>query len=420
MVAVGRGYFLAPEPELLERVHSIESDLDDALRALDHPGLSVIEQDLIGQARRSADIYRRLFDRIVTSASPEELPSRASAFREELLPAREELGTRLEDLVDHKRQLQARGRQAARHMASRTFGIMVGLAALGVTLSLLLASAFTRRLTAIYRRERESADRATREAAAREDLLGIVAHDLRNPLTAITMKATLLRKGIDDARMRRHAESIGNLAIRMEAFIETLLEAASIEAGRLSIAWKQCSVAELFAVVMDTFASIAAQKAITLEQHLGRTDLGFWGDPERISQVISNLVGNALKFTPSGGSVKISAVESGFHTRFEVRDTGPGIASHHLPRVFDRFWKAEAGGQKGTGLGLYIAKGIVEGHRGRIWVESRVGSGSAFIFELPIAQPACVDPTDNPRSQPSLTIVPPPADITDLAQHPHS
>ena len=162
----------------------------------------------------------------------------------------------------------------------------------------------------------------------------------------------------------------------MEAFIQRLLDAASIEAGRLVVSWKRCAVGDVLAATMDTFGTLAAQKSVTLEQEVGRGDLGFWGDPERIGQVLSNLVGNALKFTPEGGQITIRAVESGFHTRVEVRDTGPGIASQHLPRVFERFWKADAEGRKGTGLGLYIAKGIVERHRGRIWVESRVGPGA--------------------------------------------
>jgi signal transduction histidine kinase len=89
--------------------------------------------------------------------------------------------------------------------------------------------------------------------------------------------------------------------------------------------------------------------------------------------------------------VTIRAVESGFHTRIEVRDTGPGIASQHLPRIFDRFWKADSEGRQGTGLGLYIAKGIIEQHRGRIWAESMVGLGSAFIVELPIAPPSAAE-----------------------------
>ena len=154
------------------------------------------------------------------------------------------------------------------------------------------------------------------------------------------------------------------------------------------MSWSRGRIADVLSATLDTFGALAAEKAIALDQDFGRGELCFWGDAERIGQVLSNLVGNALKFTPEGGRITIRAVESGFHTRVEVRDTGPGIAFQHVPRVFDRFWKADAEGRKGTGLGLYIAKGIVEKHHGRIWVESRVGVGSAFIFELPIAPPA--------------------------------
>ena len=104
--------------------------------------------------------------------------------------------------------------------------------------------------------------------------------------------------------------------------------------------------------------------------------------------MLSNLVGNALKFTPSGGRVTIAAEPHGTMVRFAVLDTGPGIASEHVPRIFDRFWKNETLGTRGTGLGLFIAKGIVEAHGGRIWVESRIGQGATFYFTLPIAEPA--------------------------------
>jgi signal transduction histidine kinase len=171
---------------------------------------------------------------------------------------------------------------------------------------------------------------------------------------------------------------------------------------------------------MDTFGALAAQKSVTLEQEVSPGGLRFWGDPERIGQLLSNLVGNALRFTPEGGRVTIRAVESGFHTRIEVRDTGPGIASQHLPRIFDRFWRAEGGGGKGTGLGLYIAKGIVESHRGRIWVESRVGMGSAFIFELPIAPPAGFEVEPTPRSaDDDHALSDPPEKGGEVGAHPH-
>lgn len=309
-------------------------------------------------------------------------------LRDRLIPAREELGARLEELVDHKRQLQDAARRAARRMDAHTFALTGAIGGAGVLLSVLLAWGFTNHLARMYGREREAAARAARAAAAKEDLLGIVAHDLRNPLGAIILKATLIDRRTAETDSRRHAESIVAIATRTEAFIQRLLDAASIEAGRLSVSWSRGRIADVLGATLDTFGALAAEKSIALDQDVRRGELCFWGDAERIGQVLSNLVGNALKFTPEGGRITIRAVESGFHTRVEVRDTGPGIASQHVPRVFDRFWKADAEGRKGTGLGLYIAKGIVEKHHGRIWVESRVGVGSAFIFELPIAPPA--------------------------------
>jgi signal transduction histidine kinase len=312
-------------------------------------------------------------------------------LRDRLVPAREELGAELEQLVAHKRELHAAARRAARRMDTQTFAFMGALGTAGVLLSVLLAWGFTKHLGQIYKREQEAAARAARAADAKEELLGVVAHDLRNPLGAIILKAMLLEKSTDDAKIRRHAGSITTIATRTEAFIQKLLDAASLEAGRLSLAWRRCTVRDLLDATLETFGPLAAERSIALELDAGNGDLAFWGDPERVGQVLSNLVSNALKFTPEGGRVTVRAVESGFHTRIEVRDTGPGIASQHLPRVFDRFWRADAEGRRGTGLGLYIAKGIVETHRGRIWAESRVGAGSAFIFELPIAPPTGAD-----------------------------
>jgi signal transduction histidine kinase len=420
MVAIGRGYLASPEADLLERLTAIEADLDVVLGALDRAGLSDHERDLVLQAKRSASVYRGLFDGIVTNAARERLAARAEAFRAELLPARADLDARLEDLVRHKRELQAEARRSATRMTTRTLAFMAGLGTVAVTLSLLLAWAFTRWLATLYRREQEAATRAMREGAAKEEILGVVAHDLRNPLSAIAMKANLIQRGTNDYRLQKQADGIVRLAARMEAFIQRLLQAASIEAGRLSISWKRCTVAEILATTMDTFGGVASQRSISLAQETSCEDVAFWGDPERIVQILSNLVGNAVKFTPLGGTVTIRVLKAEFRIRFEVCDTGPGIARQHLPHVFDRFWRADAGGPKGTGLGLYIAKGMVESHRGAIWVESQVGTGSAFIFEIPIGRPSAVKPAAKARPRPSLTIVTSRPTDRELAQHPHS
>jgi signal transduction histidine kinase len=110
-----------------------------------------------------------------------------------------------------------------------------------------------------------------------------------------------------------------------------------------------------------------------------------WGDKDRLLQVFENLIGNAIKFTKAGGSITVSAASRDHEVVFQVADTGSGIAPENLPRVFDRFWQASRSGRVGAGLGLLITKGIVEAHRGRIWVESAAGSGSTFFFTIPTA-----------------------------------
>ena len=395
MVAVGRGYLLAPDPPALKgfmrpRRNSRPPSKPSTIRACPPRTRPPRANETVGPAI-SSDV------RSVIETDEEHHGQRAAMLRDRLLPARDDLGARLEELVGHKKELQDAARRAARRMDTHTLVLTGGLGTAGVFLSVLLAWGFTKHLSQIYAREQEAAARARRRPRRRRtcSASSLTIFARRWAPSFSTRRSSTERPPNRDAR---HAESIAAIATRMEAFIQTLLDAASIEAGRLVVSWKRCTVAEVLATTMETFA---ARDAKIGEARAGDRPpgLGFWGDPERIGQVLSNLVGNALKFTPEGGRIAIRAVESGFHTRIEVRDTGPGIASQHLPRVFERFWKAEAEGRKGTGLGLYIAKGIVERHRGRIWVESRVGAGSAFIFELPIAPPPEAD-TPSARGPP--------------------
>ena len=405
MVAIGRGYLLVAEPEFLDRLNDAEEQLDRALQALERRGLSPREIELLAGVRRSAEGYRAIFDQILIAGSADARAQRVSTLREELMPRRRDLGARLEQLVEHKRRIQLDARLGAHQMAARTFALALALSAIAVAFSVLLAWRFIQHLASIYRRVEGVAEEARRASSAREELLGIVAHDLRNPLNAISMKAASIARHSPDPRTEERAAAIRRLTGRMDALIGMLLEAARLEAGRLSLSCSRCAVSDLFAAARETFGAIAGAQGIGMELVHSPRALGCWGDPERIAQVLSNLIGNALKFTPSGGTIRVSAVESGIHIRFDVRDTGPGIAPDHLPRVFDRFWRAEDAGRKGTGLGLFIAKGIVEAHRGRIWVESKVGAGSAFIFELPFAPPevrhdppSTADPSQFPDS----------------------
>jgi PAS domain S-box-containing protein len=226
-----------------------------------------------------------------------------------------------------------------------------------------------------------------RATQARDDVLGIVAHDLRNPLQIIvTMAARLRSRGPEPARQM--GETIGDAANRMNRLIQDLLDVISMETGHLSLGLGQLGVAE---VVSDSFKAqmpLASSKSLALQLALGPDLPDVWADRDRILQVFENLIGNAIKFTKPGGRITLSAEANAGEVVFSVSDTGAGVAQGDLPHLFDRFWQASKGTRRGAGLGLPIAKGIVEAHGGRIWVRSSPGQGSTFYFTIPTAPQA--------------------------------
>jgi signal transduction histidine kinase len=237
--------------------------------------------------------------------------------------------------------------------------------------------------------------RAAESAArAREELMAVVAHDLKNPLNTVQLAVRVLLDDNpipDDAahKLERHAlAAIQRAADRMYRLIHDLLELARADAGRLWIQPAPAAPEELLREAIDAHCSIAAAKSITLEATTDGSLPNVLADRERIAQVFSNLIGNALKFTPSGGRVSIRGSRATPGVRFAVEDTGPGMLPHDQAHVFDRFWQAAKASGLGTGLGLSIAKAIVEGHGGTISVESTPGVGSVFEFSLPANQEA--------------------------------
>jgi len=230
----------------------------------------------------------------------------------------------------------------------------------------------------------------SRAIQSREELLAVVSHDLRNPLSAVLMSAsTILRKvpaATEEHKLARtQAERIKSAGTRMNDLIEDLLNFAKIEAGRLQVEKIPLNLAEVMEETVSLLAPMAAEKNIELDTYTIDRALTVFGDRQQLARVISNLLGNALKFTPEFGAVTISLSRVDNMAQISVHDTGPGIAEHHLIHLFDRYWQAKSTAHKGTGLGLSIAKGIVEAHGGRIGVESKFGAGSTFHFEIPFA-----------------------------------
>jgi PAS domain S-box-containing protein len=226
---------------------------------------------------------------------------------------------------------------------------------------------------------------ARRATKARDDVLSIVAHDLRNPLNVVRLHAQALR--MQHPAVRRAAEAIDRSAQRMDRLIEDLLDISRLEAGQLQVEQARASASDLAHEAADTHQTVAEGAGITLTLDVPADLPDVWADRSRILQVLDNLLGNSLKFTERGGHVALSAARRGDEIEFAVRDTGPGLSSDTALHVFDRFWQVRRADRRGAGLGLAIAKGIVEAHGGRIWVESELGRGSTFRFSVPVAMP---------------------------------
>jgi signal transduction histidine kinase len=183
--------------------------------------------------------------------------------------------------------------------------------------------------------------------------------------------------------LRGSAERIRRSAVHMKALTDDLLDLASIEAHRFALHLRSVESRELVEDAMLAASPLAEAKRITLAVELIDVPR-LEADPERIFRVLSNLLGNAIKFTPEGGTITIRTERRDQNLSIAVADTGPGIAADQLPHVFERYWKAESTSQ-GSGLGLYIASGIVEAHGGKIWAESSA-AGARFTFTLPLTR----------------------------------
>ena len=233
--------------------------------------------------------------------------------------------------------------------------------------------------------------REARDAVrGREDVLSFVAHDLRTFLFGSRLAVDILLRSVRQVERRRGWEELDRvqrLNAQMARMIEDLLDVSSLDSGRLSLRLSEWPATDLLSQTVETLAAMASAGGVALAVDAADVLGTVCCDAGRVMQIFGNIVGNAVKFTPKGGSIAISASGAGDHVQFAVQDTGPGIGPGALEHLFERYWQAEEGAQKGRGLGLYIAKHLVEAQGGRIWVESRLGAGTTFFFTLPRTNP---------------------------------
>jgi len=251
-------------------------------------------------------------------------------------------------------------------------------------------AAVLRDVSARYRAE-EALHQAIR---ARDDMMGIVSHDLRNPASAVKM---LARSILAESRERadippdvaERVEIMLQAAAQIDALIQDLLDVTRLEAGRLTVAPRDVDPVPLVEAALYALRTLAESSGVDLEASYADDLPMVHADPDRVTQLLSNLVGNALKFTPAGGRVEVQVQPYGEGALVSVTDTGEGIPTDQLPHVFDRFFQVSSsrvGVRHGAGLGLPIARGIVEAHGGTIWIESATGRGTTVRFTLPAAR----------------------------------
>ncbi len=222
---------------------------------------------------------------------------------------------------------------------------------------------------------------------ARDDVLAVVSHDLGNPLAAIRLSSTLLSRQLprdsSTADAHQQVDNIRSAVQQMERLIKDLLDIKRIEAGFLALEDERVMVRDLIDDIMETFGPLTSARGVTLTRTSADETFHVRADRERLQQVFSNLLGNAIKFSSAGDTIRVGAIERGDFVEFSIADSGPGIPAEHLPHIFDRFWQARRTGRHGIGLGLAIVKGIVDAHGGSVSITSELGSGSAFTVVLP-------------------------------------
>lgn len=223
--------------------------------------------------------------------------------------------------------------------------------------------------------------------ANRDDFMGIVSHDLRNLLGGIVMSAGMLSQNappdLAGEQARQTADRIQRYAARMNRLIGDLVDVASIDAGKLALTPVAGDASHLLAEAVEMFQAPAGEKRIRFETEIVDSPLPAVFDHDRILQVLANLVANAIKFSDQGGTIRVRANAEDDQVRLSVHDTGGGVPAAMLERIFERFWQVGKNDHRGSGLGLYISRCIVDAHGGRIWAESVPGQSTVLSFTLP-------------------------------------
>ncbi len=369
LASARRGLIKTEDPNVDKRVTAATTRISELLVELRTRNLDQTSARELERVDRAAAVF--VAAAITPQVDVDELLGSFDAFEQAIT-----------EFVDHQATLFDDDLERARITSSRHELSVLLTTVLGLAFSIALAALVMRKLGQQWRQAQTATASAKRESAARQELLAVVSHDLRSPLTTVTMGAALLEETLPDPN--RHVRAIRNAADRMKSLIDDVLDVSRLETGTITLHRTWWEVGPLLERAAELYQARATQQGVTLRAELPATPSQAWGDPERVFQILGNLIGNALKFTPRGGEITITTESKAQELDVYVRDSGPGIAAEDQLLLFQRYWQGETSSRAGSlGLGLYICKNLVEAHGGKIWVESVLGQGSRFCFTLP-------------------------------------
>lgn len=375
-----RGYLFSRDHVFLEDAKLSSEEFLKALDSLATRSVDDNDVKLLGRIKASYAAHR---SSLLGAVAKRKAKMRYAALRNyfdlSIMPRYDELEQALAHYATHKAAQYENARWRAEESSRRALSLIVIIAFTSIVLATALAFILTRTLTKLY----EALQRAV---SVRDDLMAMASHDLKNPLSSILMTCSLHLKYTGRTPPKEGFETIQRSGRQMRQLIDDLLDLSKITAGHLHLDFRYREPTAIIHEVIEVLRPVAEAKDIELTAEVASELPLLRCDKHRLVQVLSNLVGNAIKFTAPGGRVSVRLYKATEATAMlEVRDTGPGIAPAELPYVFDRYWKANKKSRTGTGLGLFIAKNIVEAHGGRIWVESARNQGSTFFVGLPLS-----------------------------------
>lgn len=379
-------YVLSGDSRFIEALESRTREFDEIVDQIDKIDDDPELQKLIDEIR---DVSKKLNGlekpgvKIRTETSSEEADA---FFRSRGGP----LTDRTKQLIEQLVALEADKLAKAQKESDETVQQVIVALAVFCIFALVLAALVGRLIVKVLNQKRQY-DSAQQElmtkiqklAAARKETLEVVSHDLKNPLAAIKMALQMMKAENSKLDTKTGLGVIGRSTDSMERLVKDLLDHVKMESGTLNLEQSDCDVAQLGYDLARRFETLAAEKNIQILAKIPNRPLTVRCDLNRIEQAITNLVGNALKFTPAEGQVRFEIQELKNAIAITVTDTGCGMNPDQIPHIFERFWQARETSHQGTGLGLAITKSIVDAHGGRIFVESSVGKGSKFTILLP-------------------------------------